>query len=139
MQIDVVAKLLQNGADMNATDKVQKTALHWALYGENHFDVAKLLIRNGADVNAQDVDQYGALHFMLEFAIGEVAQSNADFLQLLIRNGVDLNAVAEPSDGGFTALGHSAHYGDIDFVKVLIQNGADVNALHGYCDESTAL
>ena len=50
-----VAKLIQNGADVNG-DKYEQTALHTA---SGEVDVAKVLIQNGVDVNAVDNSRLG--------------------------------------------------------------------------------
>ena len=58
--IDVVNELIQNGADINATDMFQYTPLHNASRN-GHPDVVQLLIQNGADINAIDKDTYTQL------------------------------------------------------------------------------
>jgi ankyrin repeat protein len=57
---EVVALLIQHGADVNAKTDSGFVALFWAArYG--HDRVAKVLIEHGADVNARDKDGITAL------------------------------------------------------------------------------
>ena len=48
--MEVMKLLLENGADVNARDKDERTALMFAKNAE----MAKLLLENGADANAKD-------------------------------------------------------------------------------------
>jgi hypothetical protein len=68
-------KLLENGADVRATDAEGRTALHWAVFGSSYArmpkvivayeDVANTLIGHGAEINRQDVYQDTALDYLL--------------------------------------------------------------------------
>jgi ankyrin repeat protein len=50
-----VESLIANGADVNARERYNRTALHFAALTGN-LDVVELLIANGADILAKDVD-----------------------------------------------------------------------------------
>ena len=52
--LEKVKQLLENGADVNAGDKDDRTALMFAA-GNGHKEVVELLIENGADVNAKNI------------------------------------------------------------------------------------
>lgn len=118
-----VAKILQEGADVNQLDKFNHTPLHYA-----NVDTAKLLLDADADVNARQTDRpsgdYGCtpLHYAAE-------DNNIELIKLLIAHGANVNMATER---GWTAL-HMA-YDNIDTIKVLLEAGADVNAqdhVHG--------
>jgi hypothetical protein len=52
--VEVVALLLKNGANPNATEKnLQTTPLHWACY-KGHLKIVEILIQAGASINAPD-------------------------------------------------------------------------------------
>ena len=51
--IEEVARLIEAGANVNATDDYGETALMWAAW-YNAADAAKMLIEAGADINARD-------------------------------------------------------------------------------------
>ena len=59
--VDVAKVLIQNGTDVNAVDKWNRTALLIAAY-YGHVDVTKVLLQNGADVNAVVWYKWTALH-----------------------------------------------------------------------------
>ena len=51
--VDATKMLIEDNAEVNAVEMIQRTALHWAAE-KGHVDVVKVLIQNGADVNAVD-------------------------------------------------------------------------------------
>lgn len=54
--IEEIARLIREGADVNAIDRLHWTPLMWAARGNKNPDVLRLLIENGAYVNAADSD-----------------------------------------------------------------------------------
>jgi ankyrin repeat protein len=52
-RVEVMTMLLDAGADINAVDKDQSTACHFAIWG-NHFDAFKLLVERGANLAVVD-------------------------------------------------------------------------------------
>jgi LssY C-terminus len=68
-------KLIDEGADVKATDAQGRTALHWAVFGSSYNtkstivvayeEIADALITRGVDVNREDVYQDTALDYML--------------------------------------------------------------------------
>ncbi len=75
---DIVELLIAKGADVNAKDTWNWTALHSAVYG--HKDIVELLITEGANVNARD----GADRTPLFYAKDE---GNTEIVELLRKHG----------------------------------------------------
>jgi uncharacterized protein len=59
---ELVAELLQYGADINATNIQRKTPLLLAMRDAN-LKLARELIEQRADINALDQDNYAAIHW----------------------------------------------------------------------------
>ncbi len=49
----MVKMLLEKGATINAFDKKDRRAIHWAAY-MGHVDVVKILTDHGAEINCRD-------------------------------------------------------------------------------------
>lgn len=113
----VVRTLLQEGADVNASEPDGTTALHWATYWDDS-ETAALLIRRGARVDAKN--ELGATPLWVSCIHGSTAM-----IERLLTAGADVN-VALP--GAETPLMTAARTGIVDAVKVLLTHGANVNA-----------
>jgi len=145
-----VKQLLNQGADVNAKDKLsQRTPLHLAAFNGNG-DIAKLLLSKGAEIGDKNkmliAASYGGLLWLVHDMLDKGADVNArDTLQntplhgaaeagktevaeLLIRMGADVNA--KNVDGlvhiGFSTPLHEAANAEV--AELLIRKGADVNA-----------
>ncbi|HEV3208322.1 MAG TPA: hypothetical protein VGZ28_15335 [Terriglobales bacterium] len=67
--------MLDEGADVKATDEQGRTALHWAVFGSSYStkdkilvayeEIADELIGRGVDINREDVYQDTALDYLL--------------------------------------------------------------------------
>jgi ankyrin repeat protein len=110
-------KLLDAGADVNATQVDGMTALHWAVYNDD-VPTARMLVRAGAKVNA--ANRYGVPPLSLACTNG-----NADLVKLLLEAGADANATLP---GGETVLMTAARVGNVDAVTSLLARSADPNA-----------
>ena len=122
---EVVAILLEKGAQVNARDSIRMTALHLAMVngyqaGKNP-QVVKLLLDAGADVNAQDQRGETPLHLALPRAEIEV-------VRLLLEAGGDVNL--NHPDG--RSLLHLSVRGDPEEAQalagMLLEAGADPDA-----------
>ena len=111
---DGLRVLLEDGADVNASQGDGATALHWASYWDDLESVA-LLIRAGADVSA--ANDLGATPLWLAAQNG----SAAIVRELL---GARANPNAALIDGE-TVLMRAARVGNGDVVEQLLANGAD--------------
>ena len=79
IDLNFVESLLENGADINFSDKHGQTILHEISRGW-HPDVAKFAIENGADINKCDTFGRTALHLA-------AAVDYDDMVQFLVDNG----------------------------------------------------
>ena len=112
-----VESLILNGANVNSSNRLQRTPLIMATnYGT--FEMVKTLIDHGADVNAENYMQETALMYAAKYGTFEMVKN-------LVDNGADVNAA---SNTKWTALMASAAHGTLEMVKYVIENGADVNA-----------
>jgi len=116
--IEQVKLLISKGSDVNAKDRMGRTALHSAAE-KGHTNIVKFLIDRGADINATS---WGDRQTALHRAAGE---GHADVVKLLIDRGADVNAKTR-SQG--TPLHNAASKGDRKTVELLLSKGADINA-----------
>ena len=112
-----VQALLDSGADVNAKDENDMTALHWTAE-KGHEVVVYLLISEGADVNAKDENDMTALHWTAHKGHWEIAE-------LLIAKGADVNG---KNENGWTPLHWAADRGRKEIAELLIASDAEVNA-----------
>ena len=145
--IESVKMLLDAGADPNAHNDREATALHWAA---NSPEKIRLLLARGANLSAKTVEGRTLLHIvamqpdgagMMRELLGAGANPNArsitgmtplfaavnaslDSTKLLLAKGADVNAKSET---GATPLMMAAFRGE-DAVELLVSHGADVKA-----------
>lgn len=125
-QTSEVLTLLNAGADVNAKDALQRTALLLTIAG-GHVDTVQALLDAGADVDVKSWDGATAL---MQASYGE----HSKIVQVLVEAGADVNI---RSPHGSTALIYAARKGRTENVQILLDAGADVEAT---CDGgSTAL
>lgn len=128
---DIVALLLEKGAEIGQVDTLGNTALHMATYF-GHADTVKFLLEKGADVNETNYKTGAtALHIAAE-------NGDADLVALLLEKGADVNSEkkkiwvpTKTPEAGMTAelaprtpLEAAARYGYTDIAKLLLEKGA---------------
>lgn len=116
---NIVATLLEVGADVNAGDDDYYTSLHVVAY-MGYENIVDLLVYHRVDVCAQSSDDTTALHFASE------NPNNGDIVEFLVYLGADVNATDADN---WTPLHYAAQNGSIDAAKILIANQANINAI----------
>ncbi|KAJ6101921.1 hypothetical protein N7486_004348 [Penicillium sp. IBT 16267x] len=116
--VSIARLLIDQGADVNASDSTGRTPLSRAAE-HGHLDIARLLIDRGADVNASNSTRWKPLSRAAE-------HGHLDIARLLIDRGANVNATNDVT--GWTPLSRAARHGHLDFARLLINRGADVNA-----------
>ncbi|WP_257282219.1 ankyrin repeat domain-containing protein [Endozoicomonas sp. ISHI1] len=125
---DIVERLINAGANLNARNKNGATALFMAAQ-ENNTDCVKILIEAKADLNARTEDGTTALFIA-------AAKGNTGCVKALINAGADVDA-ARTSDG-ITPLFIAAQENNTDSLKALIEAKANINAVRP-SDDATPL
>jgi ankyrin repeat protein len=111
-----LARLLNEGVDLNAKDRDGRTALMHAVIGDKN-ELIDLLIKNGADVNAQDNDGFSPLHF----AAQDFRTKAAGFL---LRAGAQVNLCDKYGNTPlWRAVFNSRGRGEV--IRLLLEHGAD--------------
>jgi hypothetical protein len=113
--LNITPLLIDNGADVSATNEYRETPLHLASR-EGHEGMAQLLIDSGADVSA--TDKYGQTPLHLASRDGHEGVA-----RLLIDWGADVSATTE--EDGETPLHLASNEG---VAQLLIDRGADFSA-----------
>jgi len=127
--LGIVNLLLKAGADINARDDGDSTALHHNVNTHgistpvNAYDIEKvteLLLKSGADVNAIDSFGYTPL------ALASENPCNIGSIRLLLNSGADLDI--KNHEEGSTALMRAAWCDNVEIAEELIKAGCDINA-----------
>ena len=111
-----VEKLLELGADVNATSsRIDSSPLQMAC-NTGHLKIVKELLRHGAKTEL--CDQQPAIH-------RATSRGNLDIVKELLKHGAQVDVLDRD---GNTALQIAAISGDVRIVRELLKNGANVNA-----------
>ena len=79
--VEVVQTLLDAGADVDKSDKLRYTPLHWAAMWKANVEVVKILLGTGAEVNK--VNRWGKTPLQIT--------NRKDVAKILLKNGADHN------------------------------------------------
>src|SRR5579863_8721113 len=114
--LDAMQLLLGAGADVNAKNAFDATALLWCAG-----DPAKvrLLVERGASVNARSKQGRTPL------IIAAAQDGNSETVKLLLEKGADVSARTQ---GQNTPLHEAAEANDTEMLRLLLGKGADANA-----------
>lgn len=114
--VESIQQLVDQGVDVNATDDVGKSGLHWVA-GAQPAVIATLLAA-GADVNAKDQLDRTPLHFV-------AATGSQENIRLLLDAGAEVNA---QSANDWAPIHGAAKFGSEEQIMVLLEAGADPTA-----------
>ena len=120
-QYKCVKIMIQEGADVNTTDKRGNNVLFYA--SENGYEnIVNIFLHAGAHVNHTNRVGSGALRVAVVNGHDRVAS-------LLIQAGADVN---KKKKDGRRPLSEAVRYGRVKCAKLLLAAGATVNRTHGY-------
>jgi hypothetical protein len=113
-----IARLLAQGAEVDARDGANRTALHHATEA-NRIAAAVALIEAGADVNASDGASIDHTPYLIAGARGRL-----EILSPMLAHGADL---AQTNGYGGTALIPACERGFVEVARVLIEAGTELD------------
>ena len=115
--VEIAALLLDFGANIQARDRLNRTALFETL-GTPDTRGAALLLKNGIDISCRDSTGNTVLH--------EAARrGKVELASRFVGRGVEVNF---PNHEGLTPLHLAAQYGHLEVAALLLHKGATVNA-----------
>jgi ankyrin repeat protein len=114
-----VRQLLDGGADPNAADEGEATALMWAV---TSLEKTQVLLDRGANVHARSAD--GRTPLMVAAGL----PGAAPVAQLLIERGANVRDRGPSLFGDVSPLVLAAYNGDEAMFRLLVENGADLEA-----------
>lgn len=126
-----VEALVAAGADFNAVDNNQQTALHIAAQHAN-YSAIDVLVKFKINVNAVDANQQTALHIAVDFSYQQFQQPScvvAFMVKSLVEAGINVNAADKDQE---TALHYAFKWQNSEVVDLLLNANADL----GLCNKA---
>lgn len=120
---EVVAYLVERGANVQAVTANSQSALHFAC-GKGHLEVVKLLVDNGCPLNTRD--RFGYTPFIR--AVLANREAVVEYLLTSGKHRIDLDGKDKL---GNSALHIACEEENLRMVQLLLEAGADVKATNG--------
>jgi len=114
LQVDVVKRLVEQGANIEATDYEGRTVLLDAVVAGDLENI-NLLLRSGANIHATDSQERSLLFYTV----------NAEVCLKLLQEGVEIE---RQDENGRTALFDAVEKGNLELVDLLLRSGANIHA-----------
>ncbi|XP_037051086.1 serine/threonine-protein phosphatase 6 regulatory ankyrin repeat subunit B-like [Bradysia coprophila] len=119
----VVRKLIENGADVNATDHLQRTPLNIECDGGGSSEIVEILLQSNSDINAKDV--FGRTPLMTA-AYRCDNSASTEIVKLLLEYNADVNV---RNKDGTSAVIHALSGGCTEHVKLILEKNVDIYAI----------
>eukprot|EP01156_Anaeramoeba_ignava_P023398 Anaeramoba_ignava/c21512_g8_i2.p1 GENE.c21512_g8_i2~~c21512_g8_i2.p1 ORF type:complete len:1015 (+),score=296.89 c21512_g8_i2:22-3066(+) len=119
--LETIKFLVEHGADLNETDKMQRNALHTAILNHVKIEVILYIIDKGVRIGANDNKNSTPLHYAILHLEGNERKKVTG---LMIRKGVEVNAKNNQNE---TPLHLACQQNEIQVIRNLISHGAEVN------------
>ncbi|MDA3885346.1 MAG: ankyrin repeat domain-containing protein [Candidatus Delongbacteria bacterium] len=113
---EIAKFLIDNGANINATDKEGSIPIHNSA-AKGNYELTKYLIEKGTDINYKDLNGVTPLYFAF-------VSGNFQLIKYMIDKGADYTNF---SSSGITPLHFATSNGNSQILKYLIKKGLDVN------------
>lgn len=117
---ELVAFLVDKGADIMARDVDGDTPLHWAAFA-GHIEVAEVLLDKGAPLNDRNNNEQTPFHYAVLRIVPEM-------VRFLAGKGADINAQDYEKHTGL----HGAIFRDTALARLLIELGAGMEIRNNY-------
>ena len=116
---DMLAFLIERGADINLNDKYLRPVVTMALMG-NHPDTLKFLLEKGASLDWVDEDNTTPL-------IYASYKDNPELIKIVLDK-IDPATISQANNWGWTPLMSQCHHGWTKGAMILLKAGADPNS-----------
>ncbi|CAL1299938.1 unnamed protein product [Larinioides sclopetarius] len=116
-KFNLIHELLVAGAKSNASNLLEKSALHYAVMYSDDIEVLRELVEHGADVHLEDSEDNSPLHLAVQ-------NNKKSFVEALIQYGADVDLENSKDE---TPLIIAVKNGNLEIVKVLLSSRASAS------------